>query len=402
LTAPGRPLRVCLVYDCLYPHTVGGAEKWYRNVGRRLAADGHDVTYLTLRQWRNGTDASYDGVKVVAVGPQMALYTRTGRRRILPPLVFGLGVLGHLVRRGGTYNVVHSCSFPYFSVLAIAAVRRFHRFRVVIDWHEVWTDDYWRGYLGRRAGRIGALVQRACARVPQLAFCFSRLHANRLRALGLRGPVQVLTGELERPPDEAPRVDGGSGPPTVVFAGRHIPEKRVPALVAAFARARREMPQLVLEILGDGPDRSEVLRRIDDLGLREVTRTPGFVGIHEVDQALRDAACLVLPSEREGYGLVVVEASARGTPSVVVKGHDNAAVELVEDGVNGVIAGSVEPEELGSAILRVVRAGTRLRESTAAWYARNARRLSLDDSLDRVAAAYVDAGTRESSSSARR
>ena len=54
--------------------------------------------------------------------------------------------------------------------------------------------------------------------------------------------------------------------------------------------------------------------------------------------------CLVLPSRREGYGLVVVEAAALGTPSVVVRGPDNAATELVEDGKNGFVAPSADPE----------------------------------------------------------
>ncbi len=44
-------MRICILYDCLFPHTVGGAERWYRSLAGRLAADGHDVTYLTLRQW---------------------------------------------------------------------------------------------------------------------------------------------------------------------------------------------------------------------------------------------------------------------------------------------------------------------------------------------------------------
>ena len=74
-------MRVCLVYDCLYPHTVGGAERWYRNLGERLAADGHEVTYLTLRQWDRGADPGVDGVDVRAVGPRMGLYARPGRRR---------------------------------------------------------------------------------------------------------------------------------------------------------------------------------------------------------------------------------------------------------------------------------------------------------------------------------
>ena len=52
---------ICLVYDCLFPHTVGGAERWYRGLAERLVADGHEVTYLTLRQWRAGTDPGRPG-----------------------------------------------------------------------------------------------------------------------------------------------------------------------------------------------------------------------------------------------------------------------------------------------------------------------------------------------------
>src|SRR4051794_18684989 len=140
-------MRICLVYDCLYPWTVGGAERWYRNLGERLAADGHEVTYLTLRQWERDEPPRVPGVNVVAVGPRLKLYTEDGRRRTLPPLVFGAGVLWHLLRRGRRYEVVHTASFPYFSLLAAAVVPR--RFRIVVDWHEVWSREYWTEYLGR-------------------------------------------------------------------------------------------------------------------------------------------------------------------------------------------------------------------------------------------------------------
>ena len=117
-------MRVCVVYDCLFPYTVGGAERWYRNLAERLAAEGHEVTYLTLRQWERGERVDLDErVRVVTAGPRMALYTDGGRRRILPPLVFGLGVLLHLLRHGRRYDVVHTCSFPYFSLLAAALLR---------------------------------------------------------------------------------------------------------------------------------------------------------------------------------------------------------------------------------------------------------------------------------------
>src|SRR5688500_9396095 len=100
-------MRVCLVYDCLFPHTVGGAQRWYRNLAERLADEGHDVTYVTMRQWERGAEAGVPGVSVVPVAPRMSLYT-AGRRRILPPVVFGAGVLLHLLRRRNRYDVVHT------------------------------------------------------------------------------------------------------------------------------------------------------------------------------------------------------------------------------------------------------------------------------------------------------
>src|SRR5215472_2882433 len=98
-------MRICLVYDVLYPRTVGGAERWYRNVALRLVEAGHDVTYLTMRHWDAGAEPDLPGVRVIAVTRGMPLYT-DGRRRILPALTFGFGVLWHLVRHRRRYDVV--------------------------------------------------------------------------------------------------------------------------------------------------------------------------------------------------------------------------------------------------------------------------------------------------------
>ena len=378
-------MRICVIYDCLYPHTVGGAERWYRNLSERFAAAGNEVTYLTMRQWQRDEVDAPAGVRIKAVAPRMRLYTRSGRRRIIPPVVFGLGVFAHLLRHGRTYDVVHTASFPYFSPLAVSAARRLHRYRLVMDWHEVWSRDYWREYLGV-AGVFGWWVQTACARLRQKAFCFSRLHAERLLQSG--GPTAaVLTGEYDGP---LVRPDPDPAEPVVVFAGRHIPEKRVPALVPAIAVARKRVAGLRCDIYGDGPQRSEVERLVAESALNGTVRVHGFVDASEVDHAIRHALCMALPSRREGYGLVVVEAAAHGVPSVVVAGEDNAAVELVEDGVNGASAQSASAEDLAAAIERVHRAGDALRQSTADWFERNAERLSLDASLERVVGSYAE------------
>ena len=367
---------------------MGGAERWYRNLGERLAADGHEVTYLTLRQWEPAERAEVAGVQVVTAGPRMGLYTESGRRRILPPLVFGTGVLWHLLRHGRRYDVVHTASFPYFSLLAAALVRPLGRFRLVVDWHEVWSRDYWREYLGGVGGRIGNAVQRLCLRVPQRAFCFSRLHERRLLEAPVNGEVTLLEGEYAGPVEAR---EPAPAEPVVVFAGRHIPEKRVPALVPALALARERIPELRGEVYGDGPERDEVLRLRAEYGLGEVLDVPGRVEAERVERALARALCLVLPSSREGYGLVVVEACAAGTPSIVVAGSDNAATGLIEEGENGYVAPSASAQDLAAAIERVHAGGQDLRERTAAWFAANAERLSLNGSLEKVLEAYRSA-----------
>jgi glycosyltransferase involved in cell wall biosynthesis len=381
-------VRICVVYDCLYPYTVGGGERWYRNVAERMSREGHEVTYLTLRQWERGERGEAgEGVRVVAVGPRMALYTASGRRRILPPLVFGLGVLWHLARHGRRYQVVDTCAFPYFSLLAAALLRPLLRYELVVDWFEVWSRSYWREYLGP-AGRIGLLVQTLCARVPQRAHCFSELHAERLRAEGLRGPVTVLRGLLANPrPVAEPRPAAS----LVLFAGRLIPEKRVGLAVAAIALAAQRVEGLRGLILGEGPERDTVQAAIAEHGAGEIVRAGGWASAEELAERMGEAMCLLLTSKREGYGLVVVEAALQGTPSVVVAGPDNAAAELIVEGVNGTIASEPDAATVAEAIVRIHEAGLPLRQSTAAWVAENATELSLESSLRKVLAPYDSA-----------
>jgi glycosyltransferase involved in cell wall biosynthesis len=280
---------------------------------------------------------------------------------------------------------VHTCAVPYFSLLAAAPLRRTMGYGLVVDWFEVWSRSYWRDYLGAVGGRIGELVQRACARVPQRAFCFSELHARRLREEGLNGPITVLRGlyaESARPATPRP------AEPIVLFAARLIPEKQVTLAVAAMALAVRRVEGLRGEFLGEGPERAALDAAILEHGLQGVLTARGFAKTETVDEEMRRATCMLVTSRREGYGLVVVEAAARGTPSVVLAGEDNAATELIVEGVNGTVVAQSDPEAVAEGIVRVHEAGTKMRESTVRWFAENSDRLSLESSLRKVLESY--------------
>ncbi len=378
--------RICLVYDHLFPQTIGGAERWMRDLALHVAATGHDVTYVTMRHWDASERPSLPGVRVLGLTPAGRVYRRE-RRTLLPPLRFGLAVARHLWRHGSDYDIVHMASFPYFPLLAASAIGRRRRYELVVNWIEVWTKDYWRRYAGDLIGTTGWLVQGACVLLPHTAFCFSRLHAERLVAAGYSGVPVLLPGLYADRRQAGPTVD--VDPALVLYAGRHVQEKRIDVVVRAFGLLRERWPELRLELYGDGPERAHISKLVDELGLTAAVRLPGRRSENEVEEAIARAGCLVSASEREGYGLVVVEAAARGTPSVVVAGPENAATELVEDGVNGVVSPDASPESLAAAIGRVVEAGPALRESTARWFAENAATLRIDRSLELVAESYA-------------
>ena len=140
-------------------------------------------------------------------------------------------------------------------------------------------------------------------------------------------------------------------------------------------------------IYGDGPERPKVLAAIAEHGLEGVVEAPGFVDEAVVQGSLARGLCLLLPSRREGYGLVALEALSQGTPAILVRGEDNAATEFIEEGVNGHVV-TAGPDELAPAVVRVRDGGEALRDSVIAWFTRNADRLSLLASLQKVAAAY--------------
>lgn len=361
-----RSSTVAVAYDCLFPYSTGGGERQYRAFADELGRRGLEVDYLTAVQWEGATPVE-ERFRIRPVTGRLSLYSADGVRRIPAALRYAAALFRALVRRRRRYAAVIVSGLPIFNVFAARLALLGSGTRLVVDYLEVWHRRQWVEYSGAVTGTIAWVLQRAAIAITPLATCHSQLSATRLSREGLRRPPVVSPGLIDGAVDVA-APSPATTPPYVLYVGRHIPDKRVEALPAAVAAARAGIPDLRLVVLGTGPSSDAVRAEVRRVGGDDWTDFPGFVSDAELDTLLHGALCLANPSRREGYGLVVVEANAHGTPVVLVADEGNAATELIDDGVNGVVAPSTRPDDLARAIRAVADGGDDLRRTSRAWY----------------------------------
>jgi glycosyltransferase involved in cell wall biosynthesis len=141
--------------------------------------------------------------------------------------------------------------------------------------------------------------------------------------------------------------------PLVGFAGRLVAEKGVDTLVRAFAIVASREPRARLAIVGDGPERPAIERRIAELGLGSRVELTGHVSRHDVGRILGRAWVQVVPSLwEEPFGLVTAEALMRRTP--VVATAVGGALEMIRDEERGLVVPPGDVRALADAIVRLL------------------------------------------------
>jgi glycosyltransferase involved in cell wall biosynthesis len=311
---PARDLLLLNWRDLTHPEG-GGSELYVESVARRLASGGDRVTLFCADHGHAPRDEVKDGVR----------YVRRGRRHTVYLWAAVLMVLGRL-GRNGTVVEVHN-GVPFLA-------RLFTRRRVVVLVHHVHREQ-WGVVFGRRAARIGwwleswvaPRVNRRCDYVA-----VSDVTKAELVELGVDAQRISVVHNGTTPPRAT--TTGRADVPTIAVLGRLVPHKRVELILEAAVGLRRVLPDLQVEIAGDGYWHDVLQARITELGLDGVAHLHGRVTEQEKADLLARAWLHAVPSLKEGWGLSVVEAGTHGTPSVAFQ-HAGGLAESIVDGVTG-------------------------------------------------------------------
>lgn len=390
-------MKIAFVYDAVYPWVKGGAQIRNHELGKRLSAMGHEVHIFGIKWWDGRDTIEYENMTLHGVCKARDLYVN-GRRSISEALIFALKLFPALSRE--KFDFIDVSVFPYFSCFPVKAVSLLRRTTTVFTWHEVW-DDYWYEYMGK-AGFFGKVIENAVSKISEKNIAVSDWTKKRLESLGVpeKNITIIPNGiDLERiseiEPEGGPTsVDGRNSPGfdgknyDVIFAGRLIKEKNVNILLKAIAFLKTDFPGIRCCIVGDGPEKAALLKLAKELTICENVTFAGFLEYEVLIGKVKASKIFVLPSSREGFGMVVIEAFACGVPVVTVREKYNAAQGLVDDGEDGFIV-ELGDREIAAGIGKIITKETCYKKFSGRCL-RKASKYDWDEIAEKIFSMYED------------
>jgi len=339
-------MKIAYVYDAVYPWIKGGAEKRIWEISKRLVKIGHEVHIFGMNYWNGDAVVLKEGVYLHGVCEPKELYVE-GRRSIKEAIYFARKVLFPLLKED--FDVIDCQAFPYFPCFSAKICSSVKRTPLILTWHEVW-DDYWYEYLGKSRGVFGKRIERTTAHLTDKAIAVSERTKKDLERIGVRKGIKVIPNGIDF--GEIERIGASDEESDVIFAGRLIKDKNVDILVKAVELVKKRVPDVKCVIIGDGPEKSECEKLAYDLGLERNITFMGFLEDYdEVISYMKSSKIFVLPSTREGFGMVALEANACGLPVVTVDHKKNAACDFITMDENGFIC-ELSERAIAEKILR--------------------------------------------------
>ncbi|MSW71389.1 MAG: glycosyltransferase [Actinobacteria bacterium] len=310
----------------------GGSERYVEAMAHGLVERGARATIFCAAHDHAPADEVVGGVRYVRRGDHLGIYV--------------LGALRLLFRRFGKVDLVVDVQngLPFFTRLATRAP-------VVVLVHHVHREQ-WPVVFPGLLGRVGWWIERVVApRVYRRSQYIAVSRATRAELIGLgvgRERIAVVHNGTAPPPVlDTPR----SPTPMLCVLGRLVPHKQVEHAIDAIRAVRVDHPDATLVVVGNGWWADELRSYVTSAGVDDAVVFTGHVTEREKHEILARSWLMVLPSLKEGWGIVIGEAGSHGVPTVAYASAGGTR-ESIADGTSGVLVDT--PEELTAVVQRLV------------------------------------------------
>lgn len=346
--------RIALFTERIYPYYQGGSEKVMYDYARILT-QSYNVTVFTSYDQGKAKQA-LGTVEFRYVSKRVKESNKYGNHSIIGILLFSIASLLHR-RKIKDFDIVILDSIHYFYPLLLLRSLKWRNGRVITIFHEAW-------YRYRKSGAVSPLLSyfiglsiRRLIRYsdtiisvsdPTSKSLISNYKANKDRVVTIPLGIDyrniadqyAFKNILDRKYDLA-------------FVGRFAAIKRVGDIVDAVSIIAKEGRKLEVALVGDGPQRSSIEKKIENMGLGKNFHVFGFLNEDEKYATMANSKIFVLPSEREGFSLSTLEAMALGCIPIVSKPKFDeifGVSHFVINGENGLYYNVGNVNELAHAV----------------------------------------------------
>jgi len=347
-----RSLHVALMPNSYHPH-IGGVETAVREIGRELVSKGHRVTVITARNPLSAPpQEQVDGLCVYRVPmfmPGVAMdngcrqYILAAAKLVAAPIIPASCL--YIATRIFSDDPPDLVNVHYIGANAIYGIMLSQLLRapLVVNIH---GEDIVRDPAKSRLCRmlIRSVLQRS-----QAVLCNSVYLQQRATQIlpDMAAKSQVVGNGVRL--EEIDKVEPfATYPPYILGVGRFVYKKGFDRLIAAFAEAKPSLGGAKLILAGDGPERIVLEEVAESCGVLGDVKFVGSVKHSTVVSLMKGAQMVVVPSRREPFGIVAVEAMAAGTP--VIATAVGGLPDIIDDGCNGMLVPNECPQAMAQAI----------------------------------------------------
>lgn len=334
MQGPQQMLKILITTD-LYATSTNGVVTSVQNLFDVLTAKGHDVRILTLsgdmRSHKEGRVYYVRSMPLGVVYPDVRM-----------PTAFHNAYFDEIIE--WKPDVIHSqCEF--FTFQFATHISRATGAPIVHTYHTLYEQYVSYLFPSRRLGRllVRVLSRKRLKEVKTLVAPTMKVE-NALHSYGIQNPISVVPSgiSLEQhhqrltPEERLERrreLGIGENQKVLLNLGRLGTEKNLGELMALFALALKNDPNMVFLIVGDGPAREDLERQAQELNIREHVIFTGMVEPSDVQNYYQLADVFISASTSETQGLTYIEAAANGLP--LLCRQDDCLADVLKEGENG-------------------------------------------------------------------
>jgi glycosyltransferase involved in cell wall biosynthesis len=335
-----------------YPYLFGGGEYIFFLITKELAKRGHNIHIIA--QMLEGTQAVelFEGIKINRVGLPVI------PSELPPKIRYHLGYMIHSLRkgreiitenrrRGENIDIIHSN--VYVPALSGQLCSRFYGIPHIVTFHVVYQahgKNFWKDSISKQknvpfyASALARFIEKTILRMNISGFhAVTEITKKDLISCGASSdkitviPNGIDITQYHYKSDTIPNSADVSQDAIAVYVGRLQAYKNIQVLIEAFKDIIKVIPKAQLVIVGDGPDKTNLVKQAESLK-NNITFT-GRITHDEKVKIIKNSSFVVFPSIAEGFPMTIIEGFACKRPVLV--SDVRPLSDIVKDGWTGLL-----------------------------------------------------------------